>query len=75
MWQAREDSDVQPTKDADDFAAPKAQQESVTRQEVAAAKREAEITEFEDVMTKHWINKPVSVGGFTKRDSGLYLAE
>ncbi len=75
MWEAREDSDVKPTTDADDFAAPKAQAESVTRQEVAAAKQEAEATEFENEMVDHWIKNPVSTSGFRKTESGLYLAE
>jgi hypothetical protein len=75
MWKAREDSDVQPTKDADEFAAPKSQAESVTRQEAAAAKQEAEATEFENEMVDHWIKNPVSTSGFRKSESGLYLID
>ncbi len=75
MQRAREDSDVQPTREADDFVAPKAQLDVATRHERTIEKQEAEVDEFTAEMTDHWIKNPSSTNGFRKTSSGLYLAE
>lgn len=74
-WEARHDPDVDPTRDMRTFEAPQAQRDAVTRQEKAAERQETEIAEFTEKMTDHWIKKPVSVGGFQKKDNGLYLID
>lgn len=60
-WEARQDSDVQPLMDAQQFTAPRAQQELVSR---ILAEQESEKHKYDDLdreITEYWINQPHSV--------------
>jgi hypothetical protein len=72
-YEARNDPDVQPTRDIRFFTAPQAQRDAVNAQEQRADRQVAEVDDFTRQMAEFWARKPVSTGGLRRTDSGLYL--
>ena len=74
-WQARQDPDVDPTKDAQSFEAPNAQRENLTRQEGVREESRRRKQEAWDDLEDHLIRQPNSTIGKLDTASGLYLLE
>jgi len=62
-WEARQDSDVKPTEDADTFTAPNAQRDLINQLAAAEANEKAVISELDKEVTDYWVKQPHSTGG------------
>lgn len=67
------DPEVKPTQDVQSFSAPQSQRNTVTRQQHAAAKEEAEAEDFESQLLDFWRRKPVSSNGLRRTPAGIIL--
>lgn len=72
-WEARQDPDVDPTKDIREFTAPIAQRQVASAMVATQEREAAQIEEFSRHMLKHWETKPHTVSGLAKTEGGLYL--
>lgn len=71
-WESRQDRDVSPTQEMNEFSSANAQQELKSQVLTEQEQRETVVDELDKSIVDYWVKQPHSVG-MTRTESGLYL--